>query len=436
MTGRNMAEDKVTQTEEQEKPTLRGNGAKRRKLIALVLGAFALAGIAYGTYWAFFARDRESTDDAYVNGNVVQITSQIGGTVVAIDADDTDFVQAGKTLVRLDTADSKVALEQAESALAKTVREVRNLYATTGQLQAGVRQREADYRRAQEDLARRERLASSGAISGEELQHARDALRAADAALSAAKQQLSAQQALVDRTTVENHPDVKNAAAHVHEAYLAYARTSIPAPVSGYVAKRSVQLGQRIQPGVPLMAVVPLDQVWVDANFKEGQLKNMRAGQPATLTADLYGGKVQYHGKVVGFGAGTGGAFALLPAQNASGNWIKIVQRVPVRVAIDAAELEAHPLQVGLSMQVEVDTEERGGERLPRAAQSSPADATSVFGSIDRLAEQRVKTIIAQNNGGARHTDAPFAADPQSAQRALAVVSSASHTADARAAHP
>src|SRR4051812_37075382 len=358
---------------------------RRKKLMVSVIGAFAAVGIAYGTYWAFFKSDTQGTDDAYVNGNVVQITPQIGGTVVAIEADDTDFVQAGKTLVRLDTADAKVALEQAESALAKTVREVRNLYATSGQLQATVRQRESDLSRAQEDMKRRERLAGAGAVSGEELQHARDALRAAEAGLSAAKQQLSAQQALVDNTNVENHPDVKNAAARVHEAYLAYARTSLPAPVSGYVAKRSVQLGQHVSAGTPLMAVVPLDQVWVDANFKEGQLKNMRAGQPVTLNADLYGGKVKYHGKVVGFGAGTGGAFALLPAQNATGNWIKIVQRVPVRIALDAAELKAHPLQVGLSMQAEVNTHDRNAERLPQVARVRLPDASRDT-SLDRLA--------------------------------------------------
>lgn len=427
--GENMAEEQVTQDTEVPPAAPNGNKAKRRKLVALVLGVFAAGGIAYGTYWAFFAKDRQSTDDAYVNGNVVQITSQIGGTVVAIDADDTDFVEAGKTLVRLDPADTKVALEEAESALAKTVRQVRNLYATTGQLQAGVRQREVDYTKAQEDLARRERLAASGAVSGEELQHARDALRAADAALVAARQQLGAQQALVDRTTIESHPDVKNAAARVHEAYLAYARTAIPAPVSGYVAKRSVQLGQRVNAGVPLMAVVPLDQVWVDANFKEGQLKSMRPGQPATLTADLYGGKVKYHGKVVGFGAGTGGAFALLPAQNASGNWIKIVQRVPVRIAIDRKELEQHPLQVGLSMQVDVDTTEQGGERLPRAAQSAPADATQVYGSIDQAADRRVKSIVARNNGTGRGASSP-AIDP--AGQAAVAVAASTHTAEAK----
>src|SRR5258706_4217886 len=373
----------------------------RRYSLLAVVAAFVVGAVGYAAYWALVLRNAESTDDAYVNGNVVQITSQVPGTVVTVAANDTDFVKAGTTLVQLDTADAKVALEQAESQLAKTVRQVRNLYATSGQLAATVRQYDAELARAQEDLGRRERLAASGFISSEALQHERSSLRVADAAASAAKQQLAAHQALVERTSIESHPDVRAAAARVHEAYLAYSRTALPAPVSGYVAKRSVQLGQRVAPGSPLMAVVPLDQVWVDANFKEGQLKSMRVGQPVALTADLYGGKLEYHGRVAGFGAGTGGAFALLPAQNASGNWIKIVQRVPVRIALDRAELEAHPLQVGLSMQVKVDTLEQAGERLPRMAQSRGVDASAVFSSVDHLAEERVRSIVAGNEAKA-----------------------------------
>ena len=311
----------------------------------------------------------------------------------------TQVVKAGAPLVRLDQADAKVALDQAEAQLAKTVREVRSLFATSAQLQATVAMRQSDLDRANEDFARRERLASSGAISGEERQHARDAYDSAKAALLAAQQQLEANRARVDRTTVDNHPDVRNASARVRDTYLTYSRTTLPSPVGGFVAKRAVQLGQRVSPGTPLMAIVPLDQVWVDANFKEPQLAAMRLGQPVTLRADLYGGKVRYHGTVSGFGAGTGSAFALLPAQNATGNWIKIVQRVPVRVALDPHELAAHPLQIGLSMQVEVDTHDRGGERLPQLVQSARAYATDVFGSVDATADERVKTIIADNEG-------------------------------------
>jgi membrane fusion protein (multidrug efflux system) len=382
----------------------------RKRWLAIVIGAFAVVGIAYGAYWALALRYFQSTDDAYVSGNVVQITPQISGTVVAIGADDTQFVQAGAPLVQLDQADARVALDQAEAQLAKTVREVRSLFATSAQLQATVTMRQSDLDRAGEDLARRERLATSGAISGEERQHARDAFDSAKAALLAAQQQLEASRARVDRTTVANHPDVQNASARVRDAYLTYARTTLPAPVSGFVAKRAVQLGQRVSPGTPLMAIVPLDQVWVDANFKEPQLAAMRVGQPVTLIADLYGGKVRYHGTVSGFGAGTGSAFALLPAQNATGNWIKIVQRVPVRIALDPKELAAHPLQIGLSMQVEVDTHERGGDRLPQYAASVPAYATDVFGSLDATADARVKTIIAANEGASAqvaHARAP-----------------------------
>ncbi len=385
-------------------PPAAGMQARRRRWLALVIGAFALAGVAYGTYWAVTTRYLQSTDDAYVSGNVVQITPQVAGTAIAIAADDTQFVKAGQTLVQLDPADARIALEQAEAKLGKTVRDTRGLFATAAQLRANVALHETDVARAADDLGRRERLASSGAVSREELQHARDALATARAGLVAAQQELAANQARVDRTTVENHPDVLAAAAQVHDAYLDLARTKLPAPVSGYVAKRTVQLGQRVAPGSVLMAIVPLDQVWVDANFKEPQLAAMRVGQPATLEADLYGRQVRYHGTVAGFGAGTGSAFALLPAQNATGNWIKIVQRVPVRIALDAHELAEHPLQIGLSMQVEVDTHQRDGARLPQLVQNAPASTTDVYDSIDAAAAHRVKAIIAANDRDASGT--------------------------------
>ena len=375
--------------------------ARRTLWLAIVTGAFVAIGAAYGVYWATVLRYSQSTDDAYVNGNVVQITPQISGTVVSIAADDTQFVKAGQSLVRLDQADAKVALDQAEAQLAKTVREVRNLFATTAQLEAAVQLRQTDLVQAQTDLARREQLGKSGAVSGEELQHAKDAVKAAQSGLLAAQQQLAANRARVDHTTLEDHPEVRNAAAAVRNAYLNYERTTLPAPVSGFVARRNVQLGQRVGPGAPLMAVVPLDQVWVDANFKEPQLAKMRVGQPVTLTADLYGGSVHYHGKVVGFGAGTGSAFALLPAQNATGNWIKIVQRVPVRVALDPKEVAANPLQIGLTMKAEVDVRDESGVRLPQLASNTVAYSTDVFHSNDESADARVQEIIAANDAGA-----------------------------------
>ena len=385
---------------------------RRWLLLSIFGGAFLLIGAAYTVYWADVLRFRQSTDDAYVNGNVVQITPQISGTVVSIGADDTQFVKAGQPLVQLDKADAKVALDQSEAQLARTVREVRNLFATSAQLRAAVEMRKSDLAMAQKDLARRERLGNSGAISNEELQHARDAMRNAEAALMSAQQQLAGNQARVDGTTLENHPDVRNASAAVRNAYLGYSRTVLPAPVSGFVARRAVQLGQRVGPGAALMAVVPLDQVWVDANFKEPQLASMRVGQPVTLTADLYGGSFSYHGTVAGFGAGTGSAFALLPAQNATGNWIKIVQRVPVRIALDAHEIAEHPLQIGLSMKVEVSVRDGSGARLPQLAHNAAAYATDVFHSVDEAADARVQEIIAANDsvdGVAKHVTGKLA---------------------------
>ncbi|MGB7540855.1 MAG: efflux RND transporter periplasmic adaptor subunit, partial [Burkholderiales bacterium] len=374
---------------------------RRRLAVLLVLAAFAAAGIGFAAHWYTVGRYYESTDDAYVGGNLVQITSQVPGTVLAIGADDTDFVKAGQTLVQLDKADSRIALKQAEAQLANAVRAVRNLMATTGGSEANVALRRSELEKAQQDLARRQPLDATGALSAEDLQHARDAVTAAKAALDAARMQLAAQRTLVDRTTVETHPEVQTAAARVREAYLAYARTALPAPVSGFVARRSVQVGQRIGTGAPLMTVVPLEQVWVDANFKESQLADLRAGQPAKLTADAYGGAVEFHGRIAGFSAGTGGAFALLPAQNATGNWIKVVQRVPVRIALDPKELAQHPLQIGLSMEVEIDTHDRSGERLSGAARTAPAYETTAFASLGALADKRVEAIIAANGGNA-----------------------------------
>ena len=381
-----------------EKSKAASSSVRRWRWLGGVLGVALLASAVCGTYWAQVLRYHQTTDDAYVGGNVVQITPQISGTVVAIGADDTQFVKAGQPLVRLDQADARVALDQSEAQLARTVRDVRNLFATTSQLEATVQARQTDLAAAQSDLARRQRLGASGAVSGEELQHATDAVKAAQAGLLAAQQQLAANRARVDNTTLADHPQVRDAAAAVRNAYLTLARTELPAPVAGFVARRNVQLGQRVSPGTPLMAVVPLDEVWVDANFKEPQLARMRVGQPVTLTADLYGTHVIYHGKVAGFGAGTGSAFSLLPAQNATGNWIKIVQRVPVRISLDPHEIAAHPLQIGLSMKADVEV--RGGAdgaRLPQLASLASAWSTDVFGSSDALADARVQAIIAAN---------------------------------------
>lgn len=370
----------------------------RWRWLAIVAVACIACGGGYGWYWNRYLRFVAYTDDAYVNGHVVEITPQISGTVVAIRADNTQWVKAGTPLVRLDPANATVALQRAEAQLAQTVRRVRSVFATTAQLHAQVAVRRTALARAESDYARRARLGHSGAVSQEDVQHAHDAERAARAALQAAEQRLAADQAWIDGTTVSTNPDVRAAAAKVHAAYLDYIRTLLPAPVSGFVAKRHVQLGERVSPGMPLMSVVPLSQVWVDANFKESQLADVRMGQPVTLTSDLYGSDVVFHGRVVGFGAGTGSAFALLPAQNATGNWIKIVQRVPVRIALNSTELAEHPLQIGLSMRAYIDVRHHDGPRMPRVAHRGDGASTSVFSSADHRAARVIARIIAQND--------------------------------------
>jgi len=395
-------------------PSAAGRRRARRKPALLSVTALVLlAGLAWGAYdWLVLSHYQE-TDNAYVQGNVVQITPQQGGTVTAIYADETDRVSAGQPLVRLDGADAQVALAQAEAALGQAVRQVRTLYVNNHSLAAQVRLREADVAKArsqlataEQDVARRQGLVAGGAVSGEELAHARaqvsaaqSTLTAAQAAASAAREQLASNQALTEGTPVAEHPSVLTAAAKLREAWLAAHRTSIPAPVSGYVGKRSVQLGQRVAPGAPLMTVVALEQVWVDANFKENQLRQIRVGQPVRLTADVYGGKAVFDGKVAGLGIATGAASALLPAQNATGNWIKVVQRVPVRIALDPEQLKAHPLRVGLSMLARVDVREQQGPALAEAPRGEPLAQTAVFADAGQGAEQRVREIIARNLG-------------------------------------
>jgi membrane fusion protein (multidrug efflux system) len=389
-----------------------GNGKRRRALLG-VASVVLVAGIAFGAYWALYLNHYESTDNAYVQGNVVQLTPQVAGTVIAIAVDDTDFVKAGQSLVKLDPADARVALEQAEAQLAQAVRETRTLFVNNGTLKAQIAAREADLARARSDLARAEDdvsrrapLVATGAVGKEEFNHAtsqltvaRTSLAAAESGAVAAREQLASNESLTQGISVEQHPSVMRAAARLRETYLALQRADLVAPVDGYVARRSVQLGQRVQAGTPLLSVVTLKDVWVDANFKEGQLRNLRIGQPALLEADVYGKKVEYHGTIEGLGAGTGAAFALLPAQNATGNWIKVVQRVPVRIALDAREVAAHPLRVGLSMDVKVDVSRTDGRMLADASQRPAHAATTVFGDADNSADADVRKIIAANLG-------------------------------------
>jgi len=413
---------------------------KRKKALTALAAVLVLGGLGWGAYEYLVASHYESTDNAYVQGNVIQITPQIGGTVKSVMADDTDFVKAGQTLVQLDPADAKVALDQAEAALAQAVRQVRTLYANNGSLQAQVVLRGADVVKAQsdiaraaDDLARRQSLTGNGAVSKEELGHAqsqlasaKSGLAAAEAGVLAAREQLMSNQALTDGTSIEQHPSVQVAAAKVREAYLATQRAGLVSPVDGYVAKRTVQLGQRVAAGTPLMAIVPLNQVWVDANFKEVQLRNIRIGQPVKLLADLYGKKVEYKGTVAGLGVGTGAAFSLLPAQNATGNWIKVVQRVPVRIALDAKQIADNPLRVGLSMDAEVDVSNKEGKTLAGVPRTPAPSATPTVDTHDDAASEDVRRVIAANMGKAARSaatekSARTASTPSAAQGAQAL---------------
>jgi membrane fusion protein (multidrug efflux system) len=375
-----------------------GNG-KRRRLLLIIATVFIVAGLAWLALWWFVFSLREVTDDAYVNGNQVIVSSQVPGTVTDILADDTQRVNAGQVLVKLDPTDSDLALAKARSALAQAVRQVRQQTQMAGQYDASIAAQRENLARAQADLKRREPLLAEHAVAPEEVAHARQAVADAQAALDAATRQSAAAHALVDGTAVADNPLVQQARAAFREAWVNDHRNAIVAPISGYVAQRSVQVGSRVQPGAPLLTIVPLHDLWVDANFKESQLTHIRIGQPAHVHADVYGGDVTFDGHVEGLAAGTGGAFALLPAQNASGNWIKVVQRVPVRIALDPKQLEKNPLRVGLSTEVTVDTHERGGVVLAQQPASKAVAQTSVysadFAAADHAADEIVKANLA-----------------------------------------
>lgn len=389
--------------------------AARRRALGAIATVVLLAGLGWAAWHWLAGRHSETTDNAYVQGNVVQITPQVAGTVVAILADEADSVAAGAPLLRLDAADAQVALARAEAQLAQTVRTLRGTYADSATLAAQISQREAELARtqaelarAQADVARRAPLVASGAVGAEELAHAqaqvasaRSSQAAAQAALAAAREALAAQRTQTDGVSLAQQPAVAEAAARVREAYLALRRSTLPAPMAGVVAKRNVQIGQRVAAGTPLMTVVALDQLWVDANFKEPQLARLRIGQRVTLVADVYGKKTPFSGRIAGLGAGTGAAFALLPAQNATGNWIKVVQRVPVRITLDPAELAKHPLRLGLSMQVAVDVTDTSGATLATAARSAPVAQTTVFDVLTEAADAEVARIIATHGGPA-----------------------------------
>jgi len=381
----------------------------RRRALTGVAAVALLAAVGTAVWWFGYARSVEHTDNAYVQAPVVQVSSQVAGTVVAILADDTDFVRSGQTLVRLDPTDARLALSQAEAQLGQAVREVRQLFGGNAALQSQVAARQADLARARSELARasddaqrRTSLNASGMVGQEELNHARTLVEtarsnvaAAEAAVQVAREQLAANLTLTDGTTLAAHPRVEQAAARFREAWIAWKRTETPAPLDGHVARRSVQVGQRLSAGQALLSLVALREAWVDANFKESQIERMRIGQPVALWADVYGKSVEYHGTVAGLAAGTGAAFSLLPAQNATGNWIKVVQRVPVRITLDPKELEAHPLRVGLSMQVAVDVSRQDGAVLAKEPRAAAVTSTDVYDRLGSEAQTEAHRVMA-----------------------------------------
>ena len=373
-----------------------GGKPKARKTGLTILAVIVVvAAIVWAVFHFLLAKPEEETDDAYVAGDVVAITARDPGQVLAIHADNTQTVKAGQPLIDLDPATADVGVASAAAELARAVRATRADFTKVNQSGAAIVQAQAELTRARADYARRQGAAAEGAVSGEELSHAADAVKVAAANLTLAKAQAAQARTTVQGTEVGTNPAVMAAIAAYRRAAITRSHMHVVAPISGVVAQRTVQVGQQVAAGTPLMAVVPLDRLWVDANFRETQLRDLRIGQPATITADIYGGKIVYHGKVIGLGAGSGNAFALLPPQNASGNWIKIVQRVPVRIGLNANELRQNPLRVGLSATVTVDTADQNGPRIGSAA--TQVGSTPAMDGKDPAIEARIAQIIAAN---------------------------------------
>lgn len=372
---------------------------KRKVLLALLFICVLVAAIAYGIYWFLVLNHYQKTDDAYVAGNQIQIIPQVSGNVVKVWFDNTDLVQKGDILVSLDKTDAQQSLDRAETELANSVRQTRQLMINSQQYTANITLKKTALQQAQADLARREPLAKSQLIGREELQHARDAVKSAQAAYDVATQQYKANQALVLDGPLDEQPAVKQSATAVRDAWLALQRSDIRSPISGYVSRRNVQVGTQISTSSLLMVVVPPSELWVDANFKETQLANVRIGQSATITTDLYGDSVTFHGKVAGLDMGTGSAFSLLPAQNATGNWIKVVQRLPVRITLDPQQLKDYPLRIGLSALVNIDTADTRGQALATAVRQTPAYQSNALQLQLQQADEIVNRIVRSNAG-------------------------------------
>ncbi|MDH4183573.1 MAG: efflux RND transporter periplasmic adaptor subunit [Nitrospinota bacterium] len=378
--------------QEQSHPPKKINRNRNIALSALA-AVFVVAGIITTIWWMSAGRYREITDNAYVGGNIYNVEPQVSGTVVWIGADDTEMVKSGQPLVRLGEADLAIGMEKAKSGLMDAVRLVANLRARAAQQKATLASRETDLAKARDERDRRKQLVDIKAVSREDYDRTRAAFQSAESALEAARQDVEAASILAGGGDIASHPMVMSARIGLKEAYLNLRRAVVVAPVDGYVAKRAVQIGQKVAPGRPLMTVIPLNDLWIDANFKETQLKNMRVGQPAHIKCDIYGSATEFTGKVKGFGAGTGGVFALLPAQNATGNWIKIVQRAPVRIQLEPGQYAQTPLILGLSALVTVDTHDRTGNPLSGAALPSQGLSTNAYDAQADGADELVERV-------------------------------------------
>ena len=369
----------------------------RKKGLSIFILLLIVSGILTAFYWLFFLKDIESTEDAYVGGNQIMVSGQVAGNVAKINVDNMDKVRAGDILIELDDTNAKLSFEQAQSNLANAVRQIKQLEFTVQQLQAAVNANEITLAQAQGNLNRRVQLEKSGAIDQESFQHAKEAVALAKANLNSSQNQLAANQALLLARPLMQQPQIQNAVAAVKQAWLNLQRTQIKSPIDGYVARRSVQVGQAVSVGSPLMAVISTEQMWLDANFKETQLTDMRLGQPAEVHFDLYGKDKVFHGTVVGIDIGTGSAFSLLPSQNASGNWIKVVQRIPVRIQLDAQQIAENPLRIGLSATVKVNVAKKDGAFLREIDAPRTHYTTDTLHYDESAVDSLIQSIIEQN---------------------------------------
>jgi len=390
------------QTSEKKTSTMANEPVKKSKRKTSFFILFIVLVVIAATwffYYEVYAKYSEETNDAYVNGDLVVISPQISGTVSKVVVDQGDYVEKGQILISLDSNDTQIALQAAEAKLANSVREVRSLYATADNAKASLEATKVEYNQAISDYKRRQKLAKSGAISQEDLNHYKDLVETTKSQYLASQQALKMAVSLVDNTVLKTHPAIKSAVANLRQVYLNNLRADIVAPISGYVAKRAVQLGSQVQPGTQMMVIVPLHQVWVDANFKESQMRDMRIGQAVILTSDLYGKEVEYKGEIESLGIGTGSAFSLLPAQNASGNWIKIVQRLPVKIRLQKDNLAQYPLRIGLSMLAKVDIEDSSGALLSESPQQEARFDTDVYQNTLQEVDHLVTKILHENVG-------------------------------------